>query len=248
MTMRFGLQIWRFDWPGRPAETARLGDDRPGRRGGRLLVLSVMDHFVQIPQVGREWEDMLESTRRSATSPASTSTIRLGTLVTGITYRNLGARRQDRRHARRALRRAGVLRARRGVVRARARLYGWAFPPLAERYELLEDALELLPLMWGQGTPRFEGRRDHACRRRRATRARCRSASRSSSAGRVSGGRCASSPATPTPATCSASRRAPSPARSTCCASTATRRARPGDGHGHQPRRRPCWVASARRA
>ena len=38
-------------------------------------------------------------------------------------------------------------------------LYGWPFPPLAERYELLEDALELLPLMWGKGTPRFEGRR-----------------------------------------------------------------------------------------
>ena len=30
-------------------------------------------------------------------------------------------------------------------------LYGWAFPPLAERYDRLEDALELLPLMWGQG-------------------------------------------------------------------------------------------------
>ena len=38
-------------------------------------------------------------------------------------------------------------------------LYGWPFPPLDERYELLEDALELLPLMWGKGTPRFEGRR-----------------------------------------------------------------------------------------
>ena len=37
-------------------------------------------------------------------------------------------------------------------------LYGWDFPPLAERYALLEDALELLPLMWGKGAPRFEGR------------------------------------------------------------------------------------------
>ena len=38
-------------------------------------------------------------------------------------------------------------------------LYGWEFPPLAERYELLEDALELLPLMWGKGTPPYKGRR-----------------------------------------------------------------------------------------
>jgi alkanesulfonate monooxygenase SsuD/methylene tetrahydromethanopterin reductase-like flavin-dependent oxidoreductase (luciferase family) len=33
------------------------------------------------------------------------------------------------------------------------------FPPLAERYELLEDALQLLPLVWGPGSPSFEGRR-----------------------------------------------------------------------------------------
>ena len=38
------------------------------------------------------------------------------------------------------------------------RLYGWAFPPLAERFARLEDALELLPLMWGKGSPPFEGR------------------------------------------------------------------------------------------
>jgi alkanesulfonate monooxygenase SsuD/methylene tetrahydromethanopterin reductase-like flavin-dependent oxidoreductase (luciferase family) len=34
-----------------------------------------------------------------------------------------------------------------------------AVPPIAERYELLEDALELLPLMWGPGAPAYEGRR-----------------------------------------------------------------------------------------
>jgi alkanesulfonate monooxygenase SsuD/methylene tetrahydromethanopterin reductase-like flavin-dependent oxidoreductase (luciferase family) len=37
-------------------------------------------------------------------------------------------------------------------------LYGWDFPPRAERYARLEDALELLPLMWGPGSPSFEGR------------------------------------------------------------------------------------------
>jgi alkanesulfonate monooxygenase SsuD/methylene tetrahydromethanopterin reductase-like flavin-dependent oxidoreductase (luciferase family) len=38
------------------------------------------------------------------------------------------------------------------------KLYGWDFPPLRERFARLEDALELLPLMWGPGSPRFEGR------------------------------------------------------------------------------------------
>ena len=49
-----------------------------------------MDHFLQIPQVGREWEDMLESyTTLGLPRRASRERIRLGTLVTGITYRNL---------------------------------------------------------------------------------------------------------------------------------------------------------------
>lgn len=39
------------------------------------------------------------------------------------------------------------------------RLYGYDFPPLAQRYELLEDALRLLPLMWGPGAPAFSGHR-----------------------------------------------------------------------------------------
>jgi alkanesulfonate monooxygenase SsuD/methylene tetrahydromethanopterin reductase-like flavin-dependent oxidoreductase (luciferase family) len=36
--------------------------------------------------------------------------------------------------------------------------YGWDFPPVGVRYALLEDALQLLPLLWGPGTPSFEGR------------------------------------------------------------------------------------------
>jgi alkanesulfonate monooxygenase SsuD/methylene tetrahydromethanopterin reductase-like flavin-dependent oxidoreductase (luciferase family) len=39
------------------------------------------------------------------------------------------------------------------------RAYGWPFPPRTERYDLLADALELLPLLWGPGAPAFTGRR-----------------------------------------------------------------------------------------
>ena len=35
--------------------------------------------------------------------------------------------------------------------------YGWPFPPTAERYALLEDALQLLPMLWGPGSPAFAG-------------------------------------------------------------------------------------------
>ena len=36
--------------------------------------------------------------------------------------------------------------------------YGWTFPPTDERYALLEDALEFLPLLWGKGAPAYKGR------------------------------------------------------------------------------------------
>jgi alkanesulfonate monooxygenase SsuD/methylene tetrahydromethanopterin reductase-like flavin-dependent oxidoreductase (luciferase family) len=87
-----------------------------------------------------------------------TERIRLGTLVTGITYRNIA-------HLAKIVATLDVVSGGRAICGLGAawferehKLYGWDFPPLRERYERLEDALELLPLMWGPGSPRFEGR------------------------------------------------------------------------------------------
>ncbi len=222
MTMRFGLQVGRFTWPGGPAETARrLAAIARAAEDVGFSSLSVMDHFVQIPQVGREWEDVLESTATLGYLAASTSTIRLGALVGGVTYRNVA-------HVAKIVATLDVLsegRAFCGIgaawFRREHELYGFGFPDLATRYELLEDALELLPLMWGKGTPRSPAVTSRF-RRRRATRVRCRSACRSSSAARANDARCASSPATPTPATSSGTP-PPSPPRSPCCDGTAPR-------------------------
>ena len=62
MTLDFGLQIPRFEFPGHPATTAEslAAFARAAEEAG-FTSLWVMDHFLQIPQVGREWEDMLES-------------------------------------------------------------------------------------------------------------------------------------------------------------------------------------------
>ena len=159
MPMRFGLQIGRFTWPGGSAETAsrfRAIATRAEEVG--FSSISVMDHFVQIPSVGREWEDMLESTAALGYLAASTTTSRLGTLVTGITYRNIA-------HVAKIVATLDVLSAGRafcglgtGWYQREHELYGWDFPSTAERYDRLEDALQLLPLMWGKGTPRFDGR------------------------------------------------------------------------------------------
>ena len=159
VTLEFGLQISRFGWPGHPAATARtLAEVARAAEDAGFTSLWLMDHFLQIPQVGREWEDMLESHTTLGYLAGVTARIRLGTLVTGITYRNIA-------HLAKIVATLDVLSGGRALCGIGAawferehRLYGWEFPPHAERFARLEDALELLPLMWGPGSPRFEGR------------------------------------------------------------------------------------------
>jgi F420-dependent oxidoreductase-like protein len=159
LPLRFGLQVSRFGFPGHPATTAAtLAAIARAAEDAGFTSLWVMDHFLQIPQVGREWEDMLESHTTLGYLAGVTERIRLGTLVTGITYRNIA-------HLAKIVATLDVLSGGRALCGIGAawferehRLYGWELPPLAERFARLEDALELLPLMWGPGSPSFEGR------------------------------------------------------------------------------------------
>ncbi|MDX6705904.1 MAG: hypothetical protein QOI48_1750 [Solirubrobacteraceae bacterium] len=159
MTLDFGLQLSRFDVPGHPTTTAAtLAEMARAAEHAGFTSLWVMDHLLQIPQVGREWEDMLESYTTLGYLAGVTERIHLGTLVTGITYRNVA-------QLAKIIATLDVLsggRARCGIGAAwferEHRLYGWEFPSLRQRFDILEDALELLPLMWGPGSPRFEGR------------------------------------------------------------------------------------------
>jgi F420-dependent oxidoreductase-like protein len=159
MSLEFGLQIPRFAFPGGPAETrARLTDIAAVAEDAGFSGLWVMDHFLQIPPVGPHWEDMLESWTTLAFLAGRTERVRLGTLVTGITYRNIA-------HLAKIVATLDVLSGGRAVCGLGAawferehRAYGWRFPPRAERFAALEDALELLPLMWGKGAPAYSGR------------------------------------------------------------------------------------------
>ena len=160
VTLRFGLHIPTFDWPGDSAAVAgHLGEVAAQAEGVGFTSLWVMDHMVQIPQFGRAWDPILESYTTLGYLAGRTSTMRLGTMVTGITYRNLG-------HLGKVLATLDVLSGGRAMCGLGAawyerehRAYGWRFPPLGERYKLLEDALQFLPLMWGPGSPPFPGRR-----------------------------------------------------------------------------------------
>jgi F420-dependent oxidoreductase-like protein len=158
MALRFGLQIPRFTWPGGAAEIGRrLAAIAAGAEEAGFESLWVMDHYLQIPQVGREWDEMLEAYTTLGFVAGRTTSIRLGTLCTGITYRNIAALGKivatlDVLSGGRAVAGLGI-----GWFEREHRLYGWEFPPVRQRYAMLEDALQLLPLLWGKGAPSFQG-------------------------------------------------------------------------------------------
>ncbi len=154
--LRFGLQLSSFNGDGPLA--ARLGEIASLAEDVGFESLWVMDHVVQIPQVGRKWEDIPESWTTLAWLAARTSRVRLGTLVTGVTLRNPA-------HLAKIVATVDVLSGGRAICGLGVGwwewehdLFGWRFPPLAERYELLEDVLQLLPVMWGPGSPAFAGK------------------------------------------------------------------------------------------
>ena len=157
--LRFTLHLGRFAWPGGGAQLRdNLRRVATTAEAAGFHGISVMDHVVQIPGVGPEWEDLPESTTALAFLASCTERVRLGALVNGVTYRNLAQLGKqvatlDVLSGGRAFCGLGV-----AWHQREHELYGWAFPPVRERYELLEDALELLPLLWGPGAPRFEGR------------------------------------------------------------------------------------------
>jgi F420-dependent oxidoreductase-like protein len=156
--LRFGLHIGSFGFPGGAAAAApAVREIAVAAEAAGFDAIYVMDHFRQIPQVGRAWEDFLESYTTLAYLAACTSRVRLGTLVTGITYRNVG-------HLGKIIATLDVLSGGRAVCglglawfAAEHAAYGWAFPPVGRRYALLEDALQVLPLLWGRGGPAFRG-------------------------------------------------------------------------------------------
>jgi len=157
--LRFGLLLSRYDVEGGSEAIgptlARLAGD--AEQAG-FDSLWVMDHMIQIPQVGSAWDPMLDSYTTLGFLAKATTTIRLGVLVSAVTFRNIG-------HLAKMIATLDVLsngRAIAGVGAANFErehvAYGWGFPSAPDRLARLADALEALPLFWGPGSPSFDGR------------------------------------------------------------------------------------------
>ena len=155
MPLSFGLQIATFEWT--DGIGTRLASVARAAEVAGFTSIWVMDHFVQIPPVGPHWHNMLDSWTTLGFLAGHTERASLGTMVTGVTYRNLAhlaklAATLDVLSGGRAVCGVGA-----GGYEREHKAYGFDFPPLRRRYELLEDALRLLPVMWGPGAPAFEG-------------------------------------------------------------------------------------------
>ena len=157
--MRLGLQVPNFTWPNGQRQ---LGDtfgsiaERAERAG--FYSLWVMDHFFQISVLGPPENEMLEGWTALAYAAGRTNRIRLGTMVTGVTYRHPGI----------LVKTATTL-----DVLSNGRTYfgigaawnedehrglGVPFPPLAERFERLEETLQIAQQMWAGDENPYTGK------------------------------------------------------------------------------------------
>ncbi|HUD39080.1 MAG TPA: LLM class F420-dependent oxidoreductase [Streptosporangiaceae bacterium] len=156
--MRIGLQVPDFNWPGGPATlgadlatVARTADD------AGFEFISVMDHFFQIRVAGPPENDMLEAYTTLGYLAACTSRAKLLTLVTGAIYRYPGILAK-------IVTTLDVLsggRAWLGIGAAwneeESRGLGIPFPPVAERFERLEETLQICLQMWNDDDSRYRG-------------------------------------------------------------------------------------------
>jgi len=157
--MDLDLHVSRFDWAGSPA---RIG---PGilelaRRAEAISVktLSFMDHFFQMDWMAPASDPMLEGYTALGFVAGCTSALRLRLLVTGVTYRHPGLLAKT-------VTTLDVLSGGRAELGIGAAWYerehlglGVPFPPTAERFERLEEALQICLQMWSGAGGTYEGR------------------------------------------------------------------------------------------
>ena len=118
----------------------------------------VMDHFYQLPPLGGPSQPMLDSYTLLGALAARTQRIRLGALVTGVTYRNPA-------HLAKIVTTLDVISGGRAILGIGAAWYdveheglGFDFPPAGERLDRLEEALRICRAMFSEEAPSFDGR------------------------------------------------------------------------------------------
>jgi len=155
----FGLHLPSYTFPDTPTEHLfdRIVEQAKAAEAAGFGMVSVMDHLYQIGGIGSNTEPMLEGWSVLAALSRETSRVRLGTLVTGVTYRNPAFLAKQ-------VTTLDVLSAGRAILGIGAAWneeehqgYGYPFPPIKERMDRLEEALTIATAMFREERPSFQG-------------------------------------------------------------------------------------------
>ena len=160
MSILFGFHMPNYTFSGVPTDRLFdrvVGQAKAAEKVGFDLV-TVMDHFYQIRGLGPETHPMMEAYTTLGALAASTSRVKLGTLVTGVTYRNPAMLAK-------MVTTLDVISKGRAILGLGAawnedehKGYGFEFPPIGRRMDRLDEALTIAKLMFTQDRPTFEGK------------------------------------------------------------------------------------------
>jgi F420-dependent oxidoreductase-like protein len=159
--VKLGIHCSNLSWPGGAealaptlGAVARTADD------GGVTTLTLMDHYFQMEVLGGPPEPMLEGYTSLGFVAGQTSRLELGLLVTGVTYRHPGLLAK-------IVTTLDVLSGGRAMLGIGAAWYerehlglGVPYPPTSERFERLEETLQIVRQAWNGGGS-YDGRHYH---------------------------------------------------------------------------------------
>jgi F420-dependent oxidoreductase-like protein len=160
--MKLALHFPNFTYPGEPASlagiisaTAKAADD------GGFETMTLMDHWFQMEMRAPATDPMLEGYTTLGFIAAQTKRLKLGLLVTGVTYRYPGLLAK-------IVATLDVLSEGRAFLGIGAAWYekehlalGVPYPPISERFEMLEEAIQICEQMWSDNEGPYDGKHYH---------------------------------------------------------------------------------------
>src|SRR6202011_941599 len=159
MAAFFGFHMPTFTFPGVPNDRLfdRVAENAKAAENAGFDLVTVMDHFYQIRGIGPATEPMMGADTTLSAPATQNSRAKLGTLVSGVTYRNPAMLVK-------MVTTLDVISKGRAILGIGAAWnedehigYGFEFPPIKERMDRLGEALTIAKLMFTQDRPSFEG-------------------------------------------------------------------------------------------
>jgi F420-dependent oxidoreductase-like protein len=160
MAALFGFHMPNYTFPGVPRDRLfdRVIHQARAAEAAGFDMVTVMDHLYQIRGIGPETEPMLEAYTTLSALATQTSRVKLGTLVSGVTYRNPALLVKE-------VTTLDVISKGRAILGIGAawnedehKGYGFEFPPIGRRMDRLDEALTIAKLMFSEERPSLEGK------------------------------------------------------------------------------------------